>query len=169
MSHSEGSEREEIRRNSLNRSIREVNAIFDIVSRIMRFIFGPVVMPFTLKLVQDSGSSLDERLKKLDIARESLQESLAAIEDLKEEANKNKRELEDAFYRLEKLEKEKESVENELQEIRKIANVDAQTFRNLVGIPSEDDVFRERIIGLVTGIMASLLAAGFIAFLAWLI
>lgn len=165
----EEDKRRERRRRARKRLINDMNLIFDAVNKIMQFLLGSGGYVLPIKVIDGENSSLDERLKKLDVAKESLQESLSAIEDLKVEANKNKLELEEALERLSVLEKEKASAEEELKEIRKIAEADSEVFRKLAGIPGQNEIFRERIIGLVTGIVASVVAAGVLSLVAWLL
>ncbi len=164
----EEDKREERRTKARKRIIKELNMIFDAVNKVMQLFIGSSASILTIKIIDTESSSLDERLKKLDVAKESLEESLSAIEDLKLEANKNKQELEEALERLSFLEQEKATAEEELKEIRKIAESDSQVFRKLAGVPGQNEIFRERIIGLVTGVFASIVAAGVIALFTWI-
>ncbi|MBC6904508.1 hypothetical protein DWB84_03380 [Saccharophagus sp. K07] len=168
MSSEEDQKSNERRAKARKRLIKDMNMIFDAVNKIMQLVFGSRDYVLPVKLI-DADSSLDERLKKLDVAKESLEESLSAIEDLKLEASRNKVELEVALERLSFLEREKASAEEELKEIRKIAESDSQVFRKLAGVPGQNEIFRERIIGLVTGVFASVLAAGLLALFSWLL
>lgn len=104
-------------------------------------------------------SSIDEGLEKIDSAKKSLSDALEAIEDIKETAENNKRDAEAALERLKTLEESKASAEAELSEIRKLASSDINAFRKLGGIPGPDDIRRERYIGFVSGIVASIVAS----------
>ena len=107
-------------------------------------------------------SPIDERIKKIDSARENLVESLKAIDELKSTTHENKKELEEVLKKLGHIEKEKRSVEQELEKIRKITNSDIEIFRKLAGVPDDSDRKKERVVGFISGIVASLIASAII-------
>lgn len=116
----------------------------------------------SLEGISPPAGTIDERIAKIDIARENLAESLRAIDELKVAAEDNKKELQEALAKFQLLEKQKANAEIELQEIKRIAQADVETFRKLAGVPTEPEVRKERIIGFVSGVLASLFAAGLI-------
>lgn len=109
--------------------------------------------------------SIDERIAKIDAARANMAEALSAIDELKEAANTNKADLEAALEQLGQTRAAKSAAERELNVVRKIANSDVEVFRRLAGVPSRSQVAKERALGFVFGVIASLLASG----LWWLI
>ena len=107
--------------------------------------------------LQEVGS-VDERIKYIDQARENLFAALAAVDELKDSAEQNKKELQIALDQISKARSDKTEAENELQNVRKIAQVDVNTFKTLAGIPSRKQIAWERLIGFVLGVAASLIA-----------
>jgi hypothetical protein len=103
--------------------------------------------------------TIDERIANLDVARENLAAAVTAIDELKAEAEQNKGELSSALQRLRMLEIEKATAEQELASLRQIASADMAVFQKLVGIPSRRDIVRERLVGFLLGLLASLAAS----------
>ena len=106
--------------------------------------------------------SIDERIGKIDEARSSLVEALDAIDELHSEAERNKVELKNALQNLAETERNKGKLENELENIRQVMQTDIATFRNIAGIPSQVQIKKERYIGFVTGVIASIVASALI-------
>lgn len=106
--------------------------------------------------------SIDERIGKIDEARSSLVEALDAIDELHSEAEQNKLELTKALKTLEQTEQNKGKLEDELTNIRQVMKTDITTFRTIAGIPSQSQIKKERYIGFVTGVIASMIATGII-------
>lgn len=102
--------------------------------------------------------SLDERVQRIDLARAHLISGLSAIDELKEEAETSAQKVEELNARLEYLATEKETADLELCEIRKIASSDLGTFQKIAGVPSRGQIAKERLVGFVLGLIASLLA-----------
>ena len=109
--------------------------------------------------------SIDQRIEKIDAARANLADALAAIDELKLAASSNKTDLEDAISQLNQTQAAKLAAERDLSLVRKIADSDVEAFRKLAGVPSRSQVAKERALGFVFGVVASLLASG----LWWLI
>ncbi|MEE2601645.1 MAG: hypothetical protein VX595_01165 [Pseudomonadota bacterium] len=107
-------------------------------------------------LVPEQG--LDERIKRIDSAREHLVSGLSAINELKEEAETSARKVEELKSRLEYLASEKDTADLELREIQKIASSDLGAFQKIAGVPSRRQIAKERLVGFVIGLIASLLA-----------
>ena len=104
--------------------------------------------------------SVDERIAKIETARHNLTEALSAIDELKLAAEKNKTELAEALQTLSSTQEQKASAEKELQAVRQIAENDVGAFKKLAGVPSRREIARERLIGFLIGIAASVLASG---------
>lgn len=98
----------------------------------------------------------DERIAKIDAARENLEEALAALGRLKSEAEQNKLALAEALRRLDETKAGHAREAQQLEQIRAIAEADVSAFRRLAGI----NPARERLVGFLGGVVASLLAAG---------
>lgn len=109
--------------------------------------------------------SIDDRIAKIDEARNNLVEVLNAIDELRSAAEQNRHDAEVALRQLEKLEQDKASLEKELASVRGIIDADVTTFKQIAGIPSADDIRRERVLGFVTGVISSVVASGIV----WLI
>lgn len=115
---------------------------------------------------EETNNNTTERLKKLDEARESLIEGLQAIEELKEEANLNKIEADKALQKILELENNKASLEEELQHVQSLIKADVSTFRKVAGI-SDADIKKERILGFISGVLASIIASIIIGSVVW--
>jgi hypothetical protein len=110
-------------------------------------------------------SSIDSRILKIDEARNSLASALSAIDELKTSAESNRAELHAIRRELEQAAAHKASAEHELEAVKKMAAADVEVFRRVVGIPSRRDIGKERLIGFVIGVLASLVAT----FIWWLV
>jgi hypothetical protein len=118
-----------------------------------------------LSIFEGPEASVDERIAKIDVARDNLLEGLQAIDELKREAQENKRELAIAIQTIENLEQERSVAEKELRAIRGIADADTSMLRKVIGVPSQTQIWKERLFGFVSGVMASVVAS----FIWWLI
>jgi hypothetical protein len=105
-------------------------------------------------------SGIDDRLAQIDQARESLGSALSAVDDLRAAAERNKNELRDALERIGQARAEKAVAEKQLESVKQIAQADVEVFKNLAGIPSRAQIARERFIGFIIGVVASLIASG---------
>lgn len=99
---------------------------------------------------------IDDRITKIDAARSNLQDALEALDELTSEADRNKRELEDAVKKLEHIKVEHANKSTQLDELKKIAQSDIDTFRTLAGIQNP---IKEMIVGFIGGVFASLVAS----------
>ncbi len=132
--------------------------ITDLVARLLEK-FRLIVSDGSVTLTIKEKAGLDERIKKIDQAKNNLLDSLQAIDELKVEAEANKLELTRVLAQLDRLDREKISLQRELDEIRNIAHTDVNIFRKVAGIPSKSDVNRERIIGFISGVISSIVAS----------
>ena len=123
-------------------SFNILSSYIEIIDKILRFILSDI---YGIKLKPENKTSIDERLAKIDIAKTNLSEALKAIDEIKTEAESNKKESENT--------------------VRKLASSDIESFRKVAGILSPSQIKRERIIGFVSGVIASIVASG----LVWLI
>lgn len=137
-----------------------LNAFENVVRIILRITGVPGEVEFIFR--EPSEQTIDQRIAKIDEARANLVEGLRAIDELRSAAEENKRELSAALERLEQIQSEKQSAENELEQIRHIAAADADTLRMVVGIPSKSDSRKQQVVGFLSGVAASLIAAGVI-------
>lgn len=104
--------------------------------------------------------TVDERLAKIEVAKRNLEDALAAIEELRRTAEENKMELAAAIERLSEARTERLLAEKELQVVRSIAQNDVAVFQKLAGVPSKIDIAKERVVGFVLGVLASVAASG---------
>ena len=116
--------------------------------------FGGIQIEF------DEEKSIDERIAKIDEARASMAAALTAIDQLHTEAEENKSELNKSLQKLSEAEKNKSKLEEELANIREVMQSDVTTFRKIAGIPSQEEIKKERVIGFFTGVLASVVATG---------
>ena len=103
--------------------------------------------------------SIDERILKLDAARQNLVDGIEALDQLKSEADRNKKELRSAIEQVSLIQQDKEVLSKELEDVQAIMQNDVKAFQNLAGIPSSDEIFKERIIGFISGVIASMIAS----------
>ena len=83
-----------------------------------------------------------------------------AIDEIKAAAGANKADLEAALEQLGRTQAEHNAARRELELVRQVANSDVETFQRLAGVPSKSQIAKERALGFVFGVIASLLASG---------
>lgn len=113
----------------------------------------------TLRLNVGQSGSIDERLAKIELAKQNLLESLAALDELKAQADENKRSLEEALANIAELETQKTAAQQELNTLKSVADLDAIALKKLFDVPTPSRIWRERFYGLLTGVIASIIAA----------
>lgn len=114
-------------------------------------------------------ASVDERILKIDAARKNLHDAIDAIDELKVAAEQNKAELASAIERLNDAKLQQDAAQRELEAVRDIAQSDIEVFKKLAGVPSQRQIAKERFIGFLIGIAASIAAAGLWQLGAWLL
>jgi len=119
------------------------------------------VLGIELSFKDDSGS-IDERIKKIDLAKKNLVEGLSAIEELKTEAQNNQRDAQNALLEIKRLKGDKSNLETELESIKRVIKSDVSTFKKIAGIPTDKEIKRERVMGFITGVFSSIIASGLI-------
>jgi hypothetical protein len=108
-----------------------------------------------------SQETIDDRLLKIESAKRNLEDALSAMNELTIAAEQNKLELASAMRSLEIIKHDKSHAERQLESIKTIAETDIQAFRKIAGVPDKLQVAKERFIGFVLGVLASLLASVF--------
>ena len=111
--------------------------------------------------------SLDERIKKLEEAKISLTQALTAIDELQHQASKNKADAEKALKDLIALEKDKEKLDEQIKADKQLISTDVEHFKKMAGIPTEQEKRRDRFVGFISGVFASILATIIIALFVW--
>lgn len=111
------------------------------------------------RVLDASEASLDERLSKIDSARQNLSEALQAIDQLAESAEAQKNELASLTAAVARALQQKANVSDELQQVRALASLDTQAVRRALDVPSRTQRWVERLIAFLLGIGASLLAS----------
>jgi ribosome-binding ATPase YchF (GTP1/OBG family) len=150
---------------SLNQIIiRTLNLYIQFIAVLLRVAGLDKVYPFssTTELLGETKEvrpSIDERIAKIDMARKSLVDVINAIDELKKEAYDNKKDAAQALQQIDELEKDKESLNKELDAIRTVIRSDVEGFRHVAGITNRT---KERVIGFISGIIASMIASGII-------
>jgi uncharacterized protein involved in exopolysaccharide biosynthesis len=116
-------------------------------------------MPYAELLPKDSAhETIDARLAKIEVARRNLEEALGAIDELKSAAEANRAELAVALERLRDAHIQRATAEKEVQAVQSIAQADVEVFRKLAGVPSKSEIAKERLIGFILGVLASVIA-----------
>lgn len=106
--------------------------------------------------------SIDERLEKIEVARQNLAEALIAIDELRDASEANKRDLERLTSSISKAESDKADLHAQLGALKQIAAIDSDAVRDALRLPTEVDKWKERIWGFIFG-----LAAGLIGSMLW--
>lgn len=114
----------------------------------------------TIKLVSEARRGVDERIAMIDAAKANLLEGVRVIEELRAEAERNKREAQEAILQAAEIKQNKTELEQQHESIKKIIQSDVTAFRTVAGVPSPAAVRRERIIGFISGVIASVVASG---------
>lgn len=140
-----------------------LSTYIDLVAKILRRLRVDVgVGGVSIAYEDEAQQSLDERIEKLDAARRNLADGISAIDQLKLEAEKSKTEVAAAALQVEKLSRDKTSLSSRLSAMQSVLDADVDAFRQVAGVPTTAAIRRERIIGFVSGIAASLVAAALI-------
>ena len=134
-----------------------LTAYFRLLDRVLGPLLASLGLPIPDLRLRPSGS-IDERLQKIEAAKENLLESLAALDELKIEADENKLALQSALQSIASLEKKKIETQKEVEALRQVADLDASALKKLFDVPTPARIWRERLYGLVTGVFASLIA-----------
>jgi hypothetical protein len=111
-------------------------------------------------VANDRRETIDERIHRIDVARQNLSEALDAMDELKHAAEWSKAELVIALERLDSAQRDRAAAEKELEAVRGIAQSDVEVFKKLAGVPSRLEIAKERLIGFLLGITASIIASG---------
>ena len=101
--------------------------------------------------------SVDARLQKIEIARKNLTEALSAVDELKETAEENKRDLTLLTTAIKNAENDKKGLQAQLGDLKKLANIDTNSVRAALRIPTEVDKWKERIWGFIIGVVAAII------------
>jgi len=135
-----------------------IYSIFKIFNSSLRFQVSPSGFKVTVVSPQVT-ESVDERLKKIDSARQSLTEAISAINELEKDAQTNKQELQKINTNIERAENKKVKLETKLDDFKKLAAIDAKSVREAMGVPSNRELWVQRTVGFIFGVIASLVAA----------
>ncbi len=137
-----------------------LSGYIDIIEKILKGIRITKVRVLGVEIsINNSTGSIDERIKKIEVAKQNLMEGLSAIKELETEAENNKKEVRKALLQIESLKANKDNLEEELQSIKKVISSDVTAFKKIAGIPSEKQKKKDRYLGFVSGVIASILAS----------
>lgn len=135
----------------------------ELVAKILRGLHVTVgISGMSVGFQEEAQQSLDQRVAKLDAARANLVDGIQAIDQLMAEAQKNKTEIAEAAQQISRLKADKQTLAEELNAIKSVVTADVDAFRKIAGVPTVNDIRRERLIGFVSGVVASLIASALI-------
>ncbi len=137
--------------------VKALRAYFGLFERAIQDFNRISGLNLSISLDTFTARPIDERIAKIDIARANLQDALSALKELSSEAERNKEELNQALQRLNEAKAAHASESEQLAQIKNIAQSDIEAFRRMAGIVNP---LRERILGFIAGVVASLVAAG---------
>lgn len=144
-----------------NSAIRIVESAYslDDIPKIRIRVKGP--FSFSIAYLENDkiNATIDDRLAKIETARESLVEALTAVDELKERAQENKRDLEFLTEQIQRAELDKKSLSGELETLKGIASLDTESVRKVLKLPTRVSIWTERVIAFGLGILASTIAS----------
>ena len=92
-----------------------LSGYIDIIEKIFKVIGITKVKVLGVEIsINNPTGNIDERIKKIEVAKQNLLDGLSAIKELEEEAEKNKREVEKALLKIETLKTNKNNLEEEI-------------------------------------------------------
>ncbi len=106
-------------------------------------------------LDRESPESMDARIKKIDVARDNLADALSAMDDLKRMATENQAELTTLQTALTTASKEKESLVNHNDNLKKLSEIEAESIRTALSIPTRSQVRWGYLISFVVGLITT--------------
>lgn len=110
---------------------------------------------------------ITDRLRKIDEAKAALTEALEAMDELQAEAETNSRALNQLQAKLQAAEQEKSAVVGEVQALKSLAEIDADTVRKALKLPTTFSIWRGHVLSFVLGIVGSLVASGLWSLTPW--
>jgi hypothetical protein len=145
----------------LNSAIKMAENLYslDNAPRIRISAKGPYGISISYVEKGKANATIDDRLAKIESARESLVEALSAVDELKERAQENKRDLEFLTEQIQRAEIDKKSLSGELQTLKGIASLDSESVRKVLRLPTKVSIWTERVIAFGLGILASTIAS----------
>ncbi|MGE3146301.1 MAG: hypothetical protein AB7K35_12015 [Pseudorhodoplanes sp.] len=106
-------------------------------------------------------ATLDERIRKIELARDNLADALAAVDELKAVAETNRKELAEIEESVRRRAAENKTLETQQNQLKTLAGLDVHTVRMALGLPTQREVWRGYVFsffgGIVTTIVISLL------------
>jgi hypothetical protein len=105
---------------------------------------------------------IDKRLTKLDDVQNYLNDAIDAIEDLKVTADENRATQRRLLAEVSLLRENQRQAECEAKAISDATKTDIDAFRKLAGVPTKDEIWRGKVFGFVSGVLASVVAAGIV-------
>jgi ABC-type transporter Mla subunit MlaD len=136
-------------------------AYIELVAKLLRRLrFNVGITGISISLNEQAEESIDQRIAQLDSARSNLAKGISAIDELKGEAEKNKAAAAEMAETISGLQADRDRLANELEAIRSVMDTDVKAFREVAGVPTSRDVKRERVVGFVSGVLASAVASG---------
>lgn len=135
----------------------------DLVARVLRRLrvrfdgFG-----FSVELRDEAKRSIDERIGLIDAARANLVDGVRAIDELRAEAERQRRQAQEALAQVSALQQDKAALEKQRQALKTVIQSDVESFREVAGIPSRSAIRRERVVGFISGVLASVVASGMV-------
>jgi len=98
---------------------------------------------------------LGETLKKVETAQEHLTDAIEAIDVIREQVVTERSQLDTLLSEVEQKKIQYKEATSDLKHTQQLLNQDQEKLRNALGINSS----REKIIGFISGVIASLIAA----------
>lgn len=105
-----------------------------------------------------SEETIDDRLAKLETARENLASAIEAVDELQARTRQNKRDLQELNDAIAQAETGKSAINQELETVKNLAALDVAAVRKVLKVPTSAEIWADRFIGFVFGVAASLAA-----------
>jgi len=106
-----------------------------------------------------SDDEVDERLAKLELAKQNMKEALEAIDALEQLAAKNKNEIAELNEMLKRAHTDKVAVSNQIETLKSLASLDSDTVKKALGLPSRTGVVVGWVFSFFLGIATSFSAS----------
>jgi hypothetical protein len=103
----------------------------------------------------DATRDLDERIRKIESARDNLRDALSAVDELQRSAQDNRAELAALQDALQRASAERDTLSAHNENLKRLADVDIRTIRRTLGIPTRQEVWRGHALSFVGGVLTT--------------
>ena len=121
---------------------------------------GVQIGPIEFELKQRTDSSYQETIEKIDATRQHLRDAIAAVDTLQTEIETRKGELDKLLASVRSTEEQKQLIDQEYEFSHKLLAEDKERLKEVLGFYQVPVSGKDKVLGFVGGVLASLVAAG---------